>query len=204
MDQKEQKESIIKLAKIVKESGELYAECLLAQEKSIENIQKILALETEGDVIQRELDDHFSHQKNIPYLALDRARLVRRLDDILDQIAHAAQTLKIFASHTKPDFTDKIQPLAKLCQDITSELAKAVETIYSSFDEAQIIARSIENLRDTAMEACFQLESEIFVSQDTDWKQYEASKRILSETYVLILNTKNASEVLEVMALKYD
>ncbi|MFV2014946.1 MAG: hypothetical protein ACC656_05940 [Candidatus Heimdallarchaeota archaeon] len=82
MDRKEQKEKIIGLAKRIATASDLYAECLKNPEDFSAKVQEILAIETEGDEIQHQLDDHFANEKNIPYLALDRANLVRRLDDV--------------------------------------------------------------------------------------------------------------------------
>ena len=204
MDQKEQKESIIKLGQLVKETGKLYSESLSNFEITSENISKILTLETDGDAIQWKLDDHFSQEKNIPYLALDRAKLVGKIDDILDRVAYAGRILKNFAKYVDPEFGEKIKSIATICQEITSKFADAVEVIYSSFDQALALSKEIELMRDKAVEYSFEFEADLIGAKDIDWRQYEASRHILVESMKVIRTTKDASEILEIMALKYD
>lgn len=206
MDQKEQKEKFIELSKLIGETGKLYAECICNPAASRENVAKILELETIGDNIQAQLDNHFRTQKNIPYLALDRAKLVRKLDGTLDQIKVAGMTYSTFAPGLPQDFSQKCESIAKLTEKITGLLADAVKTIYTSFADALDYISEIENLRDEAMGISFDLVSGFFEEADetSGWKEFEAITRIIKRTMACISMAKEASEVLELMAYKYE
>jgi len=206
MDRKEQKEKIIGLAKRIAIASDLYAQCLKNPEDFSAKVQEILAIETEGDEIQHQLDDHFANEKNIPYLALDRANLVRRLDDVLDQLAIAARTLEALHSGLSPKFYVSVTPLADYCSSLGHCLAEGVEVIYSSFNEAMSVSKRIEEVRDQATSNAFQLETQFFNDADPQhgWKEYEAATRVIKQTMKIIGHTKEASEILQIMSLKYD
>ncbi|MHA2249832.1 MAG: DUF47 family protein [Candidatus Kariarchaeaceae archaeon] len=206
MDQKEQKEKFIELSKLIREAGKLYADCIYDPSVSEENTNKILELESKGDKIQAELDDHFRTQKNIPYLALDRAKLVRKLDSTLDQIKLAGMTFNTFGPSLPRELIKECESLAKLTMDVTDLLASAVEIIYTSFKEALDLTRQIEELRDQVMVSAFSLENQFFDTADasTGWKEYTAISRIIKRTLVCVVASKEASEVLDLMAYKYD
>ncbi|MHA2171186.1 MAG: DUF47 family protein [Candidatus Kariarchaeaceae archaeon] len=203
MDQKEQKSKFIELANLIREAGKLYGDCILNPSVAEDNKRKILELETQGDSIQDQLDDHFRNQKNIPYLALDRAKLVRKLDDTLDDIKLAGLTFTTFVHSLPKDFSTKCDRFAKILIEVTSCLAQGVEIIYTSFKDALDIVTEIETLRDEAMDISFNLENEYFESID-EWKEFNAISRIIKRSMACIVEAKESSEVLELMAYKYD
>lgn len=206
MDKKEQKEKIIGLAKLIAEASDLYAQCLINPEDFTAKIQKILVLETEGDKIQHQLDDHFANEKNIPYLALDRANLVRRLDDVLDQLAIAGRTFEALHSGISSKFYEHITPIAEHCSSLGNCLAEAVEAIYTSFAKALEVSKRIEEVRDQASSTAFELETQIFNDADPQngWKEYVAATRVIRQTMKIIGYIKEASELLQIMSFKYD
>ncbi|MHA2098425.1 MAG: DUF47 family protein [Candidatus Kariarchaeaceae archaeon] len=205
MDKKEQKEKIIGLGKLVAQASKLYADCLQSPDDFSTKIQQILTLETEGDTLQSQLDDHFANEKNIPYLALDRANLVRRLDDVLDTLAVSARTLEAFKSGMSDKFQADVKPIADCCVSMGSSLSLGVETIYSSFTETLSVTKQIEESRDAATSKAFELETQLFKDADpaSGWKEYEASTRIVKQTMKIIIRTKEASELLQIMSLKF-
>lgn len=205
MDQKEQKEKIIGLARLIVNASEIYGECLLNSDNVAPKMNEILAIETEGDVLQKALDDHYANEKNIPYLALDRANLVRRLDDVLDQLAIAARTLGAFSSGLPKTFHENIKPIAEACKSMSKCLAEGVEVIFESFSEAMIVTKRIEDNRDEASAKGFELETKLYNESDpsTGWKAYEASHRVIDRTMKIIGHMKEASELLQIMSLKY-
>ncbi|MHA2403248.1 MAG: hypothetical protein ACXADH_09690, partial [Candidatus Kariarchaeaceae archaeon] len=80
---------------------------------------------------------------------------------------------------------------------------QGVEIIYTSFKDALDIVTEIETLRDEAMDISFNLENEYFESID-DWKEFNAISRIIKRSMTCIVEAKESSEVLELMAYKYD
>lgn len=206
MDQKQQKEKFIELSNLIRETGKLYADCLKNPSQAKENSKQIRELETLGDKIQSQLDNQFRSQKNIPYLALDRAKLARKLDETLDQIRIAGMTFATFAQGLPQDFSQKCEKLAEVTEKITDLIAKAVEVIYTSFENALDLIIKIEDLRDEGMESAFSLENEYFDAADASsgWKEYTAISRVIKRTIACIGTAKEASEVLELMAYKYD
>lgn len=205
MDQKEQKEKIIGLARLIVKASEIYGECLLNSDNLTPKMKEILAIETEGDLLQRDLDDHFAAEKNIPYLALDRANLVRRLDDVLDQFAIAARTLAAFSSGLPKTFEENIKPISDSCISTGKCLAEGVEIIFESFSDALTVTKRIEENRDEASEKAFELDTKLYNEADpsSGWKPYEASHRVLDRTMKIIGHMKEASELLQIMSLKY-
>ena len=205
MDKKEQKEKIIGLARLIVKASEIYGECLLNSDNLAPRMKEILEIETQGDVLQKQLDDSFAEEKNIPYLALDRANLVRRLDDVLDQLALAARTLSAFSSGLPKLFHENISPIAGACKSMGKCLAEGVELIYESFSEAMQVTKRIEDNRDEASAKGFELETKLYNESDpsTGWKAYEASHRVIDRTMKVIGNMKEASELLQIMSLKY-
>ena len=203
MDRHEQKSKFIELANLIREAGKLYADCLLNPANSEENKNKIIEMENAGDTIRDALDDHFRNEKNIPYLALDRAKLVNKLDDTLDDIKLAGLTFTTFVHSLPKDFSAKSNRLANIIVEITGCLAEAVEVIYTSFKDALTIVVKIEKLRDEAINISFNLENEYFESID-NWKEFNSLSRIIKRTMACIAEAKDTSEVLTLMAYKYD
>lgn len=206
MNKKEQKEKIIELAGLIRDTGKLYSECLLDPKNVEKKIGKISEKETLGDALQNELSDHFSQEKNIPYLAIDRVKLIGKMDDILDQILLSIKIFKIYGSELSDDFPSEIEPLAKNCETITTSLSLAVEEIYTNFENTRLKIKEIEEQRDKASDTSFKLERKAFELADPSkgWKVFESTQRILGITMKIIARTKAASEILEIMVLKYD
>ncbi|MDH5401940.1 MAG: DUF47 family protein [Candidatus Heimdallarchaeota archaeon] len=204
MNREEQKQKFIEISNLVREVGILYGNSLKDPSKTFENLPAILEKEDLADSIQDELDDHFRTQRNIPYLALDRAKLVRRLDDTLDELALAGRTLNAFSSNIPDNFGEKATSLADLVISITSLLAEAVETIYTSFSDALVICEKIENSKDKVVEVSFELEKDMMNNENSDWKQFISASRIISRTVSSVSVLKAASEVLVLMSYKYE
>ena len=104
------------------------------------------------------------------------------------------------------NFYSDIKPLAEYCESMGSCLAEAVETIYTSFQEALSVSKRIEEVRDQATSRAFQLETQLYNDADPEkgWKEYEASTRVVKQTMKIIVQIKVASELLQIMSLKYD
>lgn len=206
MKREDQKQHFLDLIDLVERTGELLSESLRNKDKIDENIRKITKYETDGDVIQHELDDHFRNQRNIPYLALDRAKLLRRIDDILDDEATAARTLEVFSSSLPGNFSEMIAPLAEHVLQISKDIKDAVHAIYTSFEECLRLVEKIEQSRDNAMAISFDLEKYYFenLHEPSNWKEFESSTRIIRKSMKVISSIKAASEILELMAIKYD
>ncbi|MFV2014947.1 MAG: hypothetical protein ACC656_05945 [Candidatus Heimdallarchaeota archaeon] len=118
----------------------------------------------------------------------------------------AARTLEALHSGLSTQFYESVTPLADYCSSIGNCLAEGVEVIYSSFNEAMSVSKRIEEVRDQATSNAFQLETQIFNDADPQngWKEYEAATRVIKQTMKIIGHTKEASEILQIMSLKYD
>ena len=95
MKHKEIKERFISLGSLIKEGGELIANCLTEKGNLEDHVQKILDIEEKGDMIQDELDAHYKNEKNIPFLAIDQVKLLQRMDKTLDEASLAARSFSL-------------------------------------------------------------------------------------------------------------
>ena len=201
MDKKTQKKNFIELANIIRECGRIYSK-LLNNVKE-EDIQRIIDLEEEGDKIRDALDEDFRTQKNIPYLALDRAKLLRRLDDVLDMFLIGSKNIGAFEGGLPVKFDEEIVDISKNIENCSTSLAEAIEIIYSDFSKCLQLCSKIEELRDASMKMIFDLEYKFYNELD-DWKEFVAVSKILEKSMDCIVIMKEASEVLELMSYKYD
>lgn len=204
MKRKELKEKFIEIANLVRITGDYYSKSLTDFKAIDSNLNKIIDLETQGDRIQEQINLHYKDEKSIPFLAIDRVRLLQRIDDTLDAILLACKTLKTFGAGLPNDFQDKIKELSELLSKITNSFAQGVTIIYESFKDALEETQKIEELRDNAMNLAFNIEGNYFLENSTKWKEFFAVREILKKTMTVISSTKKASEILEIMALKYD
>ena len=201
MDKKTQKKNFIELANIIRECGRIYSK-LLSNVKE-EDIQRIIDLEEKGDKIRDDLDEDFRTQKNIPYLALDRAKLLRRLDDVLDMFLIGSKNIGAFEGGLPLRFDEEIVDISKNIEDCATSLAEAIEIIYSDFSKCLQLCSKIEELRDTSMKMIFNLEYRFYNELD-NWKEFVAVSKILEKSMDCVVIMKEASEVLELMSYKYD
>ncbi|MHA2504157.1 MAG: DUF47 family protein [Candidatus Kariarchaeaceae archaeon] len=204
MDRKERKETFLKLADLVDQAGEVFSHYLQNPSDSsrLEEIEKI---EQKGDILEDKLNTYYMTQRNIPYLSLDRAKLLRRLDEILDQMFLGAKTLEAFGTSLPESFTSKVTELAGHLDKMTKTLRQAIEAIYENFEEAAKLTKQIEYERDQSTNLLFELEKSSFQSEDgpEGWKGFVAVSRIGRRTVSIINATKAASEVIELMTMKY-
>ncbi|MCH8908211.1 MAG: DUF47 family protein [Candidatus Heimdallarchaeota archaeon] len=205
MNKKEQKEKFIELANLIKECSQTFSEALVASDHK-QLVDKIFKLEARGDEIQIELDSHYAQEKNIPYLALDRARLLRRIDDTLDEFVLASRNLNIFSSSLPKDFSTKTAGISENVAILGSYLSKAIEVIFADFQDCLVLVEKIEDLRDKIFDAVFTIEGEYFKTIDTSsgWKPFFSLTEILKRTVACVVAMKNTSEVLTLMVYKYD
>lgn len=206
MKNKEVKENFIKIANLIKEAGELYSICFFKSEETMEeNIRKIIELETQGDEIQTILDNHYKNEKNIPFLAIDRVKLLQTLDKTLDDASLAARTLSAFYSELPEEFEKSVSKLAENVKIITQKLAIAVETIYDDFKAAHELTKEIEDLRDASLEESFRIENKFFISADVTngWKGFTSVSTITKKTMAVIKSVRNAAEIITIMSIKY-
>ena len=206
MKNKEVKENFINIANLIKEAGELYSICFIKSEEIIEeNIKTIIELERQGDVIQSVLDNHYKNEKNIPFLAIDRVKLLQTLDKTLDDASLAARTLSAFYSELPKEFKNSVIKLAENVKMMTAKLALAVETIYDDFKAANDLTKEIEELRDESLEESFRIENEFFLSADVNsgWKGFISVSTITKKTMTVIKSVRNAAEIITIMSIKY-
>lgn len=201
MDKKTQKKNFIELANIIRECGRIYSK-LLSNVKE-EDIQRIIDLEEKGDKIRDDLDEDFRTQKNIPYLALDRAKLLRRLDDVLDTFLIGSKNIGAFEGGLPLRFDEEIVDISKNIENCATSLAEAIEIIYSDFSKCLQLCSKIEELRDGSMKMIFDLEYKFYNELD-NWKEFVAVSKILEKSMDCVVIMKEASEVLELMSYKYD
>ena len=201
MDKKTQKKNFIELANIIRECGRIYSK-LMSNVKE-EDIQRIIDLEEKGDKIRDDLDEDFRTQKNIPYLALDRAKLLRRLDDVLDTFLIGSKNIGAFEGGLPLRFDEEIVDISKNIEDCATSLAEAIEIIYSDFSKCLQLCSKIEELRDGSMKMIFDLEYKFYNELD-NWKEFVAVSKILEKSMDCVVIMKEASEVLELMSYKYD
>ena len=201
MDKKTQKKNFIELANIIRECGIIYSK-LLSNVKE-EDIQRIIDLEEKGDKIRDDLDEDFRTQKNIPYLALDRAKLLRRLDDVLDMFLIGSKNIGAFEGGLPVKFDEEIVDISKNIENCATSLAEAIEIIYSDFSKCLQLCSKIEELRDASMKMIFNLEYKFYNELD-NWKEFVAASKILEKSMDCVVIMKEASEVLELMSYKYD
>ena len=204
MDNKEQKEHFLKIGELVDKAGAEFSQYLQNPSDS-SKLATIEQLETEGDSAQDKLNAYFTTQRNIPYLSLDRAGLLRKLDEILDQILLSAKTLDAFGSALPPSFTDEVGQLALHLDHMTGTLNKAITALYEDFAAATELTNEIEADRDKSTKILFELEKMAFNSDDEvqGWKGFTAVSRIARRIASVINATKSASEVIEIMSMKY-
>ena len=204
LTKKEQKQLFIEIADNIKESGEYYAKMLLL-ENTDEMYKKIINMEDEGDEFQARLDAHFSTQKNAPYLTLERAKLLRRMDDVLDNFAIAARTLSVFAEGLPQDFVQNAGEISRLVCEVTEDFSKGMNNLYTNFHESLRNSSRIEQSRDRLVEEIFRLETLYFknLKGNDAWRQFTAIERVMKRTIAVIQKIRDAGEIIEIMVYKY-
>ena len=203
MDREEKKEKFIELAEIIRDTGRLFSESLLTKDNE-EKINQIVELEHNADVIQTELDRDFATQKNMPYLSIDRAKLLRRIDNTLDEFKLASSDILLFSSHFPEDSDNKFSELATNLAEISASLADAIKMIYTNFEETIPILDKIEKLKDIGIGLTFSIEKYYFnLCEEKDWKQFIAISTITKQISSCINYIKGTSEILMLMSYKY-
>ncbi len=204
MNREDKKEKLLELSSLIKRTGELYAN-ILSSDKIDDKIEEILELETKGDEIQDILDKDFATQKNIPYLAIDRAKLLRRMDNILDNFRIASLTYKLYHKYLPDDFDGKISVISEKITVMSDKLSVAIDLIYTDFSKSLEVVDQIEKIRDETQDITFDIEGAYFNSLDgtTGWKSFQAVSQIIKKTTNCIRSIKSASEILTLMAYKY-
>ncbi|RMG36025.1 MAG: DUF47 family protein [Methanobacteriota archaeon] len=202
MNKKEEKEQFFKLADLLQTAGQIIGEIIFQPEPVQEKIDRVLEVEEEGDKIRDRLNEHFAKQQSVPYLALDRAKLLRRIDDVLDEYARTARTVKEYGKFLPTDFAERGAFISETIRSTSESLSQAIKEVYSSFDNAIDLVEKIENSRDEVMEKGMQLEAEYF-QKSQDWKQFAALENMHKRAQSIIAKIKNAGEVLSLMAIKY-
>ncbi|MCY3411322.1 MAG: DUF47 family protein [Candidatus Heimdallarchaeota archaeon] len=205
MDRERQKSKFLELAGIIEKTGSIYGKMLLSGSPK-DKLEEILDLESRGDEIQEELDKDFAQQKNIPYLAIDRAKLLRKMDNILDEFRTATLVYRTYQEFLPNGFTEAIITLSNLITEMSTKLSKAIELIYTSFADSLVIVDEIETLRDKALDDAFGITSSYFkeLDESSGWKSYEATSNVVKKSVSCLAAIKDASEVLTLMAYKYD
>lgn len=205
MDREEKKQKFIELADLIQKTGKLYSDILLSVDIK-NNAKMILELETKGDQIQADLDKDFATQKNIPYLAIDRAKLLRKMDTILDLFRLATLNYQQYHNFLPDDFRDKIRVISESIKEMTMNLYEAIVIIYSDFSATLKLVEQIENTRDKVQDLSFNLEGEYFsiLDESSGWKKFQAVSSIMNKSNSCIIAIKSASEILTLMAYKYN
>ncbi len=202
MNKKEEKEKFFELADLISEGGKLISEIIFSPEINMEKIMLVLDLEEKGDRVRDELNRHFATQQSVPYLALDRAKLLRRIDDILDEFARTARTVKEYNESLPRNFTADIKFVSDAIKTSSQNLGEAIKIVYTSFDDAWKLVRGIEELRDNVVEKGMEVEAGYFKTSN-DWKEFEALSRMHKRAQVIMALIKAAGEILELMSIKY-
>ncbi len=202
MNKKEEKQKFMELANIVSEAGKLISEVMLSSSPDSTKLDKILALESKGDELKDMLNIHFAKEQNTPYLALDRAKLLRRIDDCLDEFARSARTVREFSEFLPATLMEDGKELLSLIQQASTDLSEAIHVIFNSFKDALELVKQIENARDRALDLGSDLISKKFKEVE-DWKTFEATERIVKRIHAIMAILRDTAEVLQLMAYKY-
>ncbi len=204
LTRKEQKELFIELGQVVQEAGECYAK-MLRVELIEEMYNRLNELESKGDELQAKLDAHYSTQKNAPYLTLERAKLLRRIDDTLDNFAIAARTMHVFAGAVPSDFVERATPVSKLLKLVAEYVNDAIVNLFTNFSQALKLTGKIEDNRDKIVDLTFELETDYFKSLNGEnaWKQFTAVERIMKRTAATVQRMRDTAEIIELMVYKF-
>ncbi len=202
MNKKEEKEHFFKLADLLEEAGEAVADIIFQPSPAEEKIKRALEIEEQGDQIRDRLNEHFAKQQSVPYLALDRAKLLRRIDDILDEYARTARTVKEYGKFLPQDFAERGKFISDAIKSTSKDLRNAIKEIYTSFDNAMALVNKIEENRDIIVEKGMQLEADYF-EELQGWKEFTAIENMHKRAQAIIAKIKTAGEILSLMAIKY-
>lgn len=203
MNREEKKEKFKELAEILRDTGRLFSESLLIKDNE-EKINQIVELEQRADNIQIELDRDFATQKNMPYLSIDRAKLLRRIDNTLDEFKLGSSDILLYSSHLPEDSNEKFTELATNLAEISASLADAIKMIYTNFEDTIPILDRIEKLKDIGLGLTFGIEKYYYNKCDEKgWKQFFAVSTITKQISSCINYIKGTSEILMLMSYKY-
>ncbi len=204
MKRSEKKEYFIKLAKLIEKSGICFSNAL--QNTNVtENLEEIYSLESQGDQIQTILDKDFASQKNIPYLAIDRAKLLRRMDSVLDEFKSSVKEFEIYRVGLPKEFYLDIKILGENIISMSKMFADGIEIMYSDFALALRKVSEIEELHDEMRDNIFQVKKKYYnkLKETDNWSTYIAISSSIERILSVIRLIKAASEIIGLMAYKY-
>lgn len=203
LSHKEQKEKFYELADILQQIGKDYHQ-IFTNETSLDQINDILKKESEADKIQDILNLHYTTQKNVPYLALDRANLLRRLDDVMDTFAISAKLVEYLKPQLPEGFANEFTNMLEMIDQQSDLTAEAVRRIFDDFSKAKELTEQVEEFKDIIVNEGFTLEKKYFETLGADdWKQFHATTEILKRTAKIANSMRNVGELLVYMITKY-
>lgn len=200
LNYKDQKERFLAIAELIRNAGSIYSTGVLHNDVYI--LEKIKEIEKNGDVIRNELNAHFILQQDIPYLALDRAKLLRKLDDTLDAYLIATNTYVLYHGSLPASFAANIASSVDNLLQINNLVVTGIVTIFDDFKATIEYTNKIEILRDEFIDNGNILEQQYFSSEE-NWKEYTAISKILKANIRCVNAMKVVSEILAQMAYTY-
>ncbi|MHA1713244.1 MAG: DUF47 family protein [Candidatus Ranarchaeia archaeon] len=193
------KQGLISLAQIILAASESLKR-LYAGDK--DELERILGYEAQGDILVDKIDKAIEEIKISPTLQIDRSRLVHRLDDVLDAQERLARNFRIYYEVLEASSYELLRELAEINIEASKLLLQALETFFTSFDKALDLVKQITKTRDRTRFRVYQMREAKFKSA-SDWKEYYALDTLVKRHRDILEEIKDASAVINHIAIKY-
>lgn len=206
MNRKEERQLIMQLADLVAASGSQLSDYLKVTGIDKELITQIHHLEKQGDQIRDKLDNYFKKSKGVPYLALEEAELMAKLDAILDAIVSSGHSIDEFGHQLPKGFVDDNQELYHNVGTISQTLADAIKSNFDNYTDTFVFIDLITEQRDEIKSRGYQLMAKYFQSLDNKngWKQFVAIQKTTYQIFDTLTLMKDATDILKVMNYKHE
>ncbi len=158
--------------------------------------------ESKGDKIRDELVLLLTTSKSGVPLLLDKMKLIRRLDDVLDSALRASQNMRVYLPVLEKAEKESLQSIAENTWKGANILKEIIDLLFTSFEDAERLVEDLAELRDTTRDEIYRTKEEFFQSED-NWKRYMALDVITSRFRDLFQQMKEVGEIVAQITIRY-
>ncbi len=165
---------------LIQESSMLMAKAVLLLEEMVESLvtgdhDRLVELSSRITEIERNADDIkdkliqeiFTKRAYLKQGIQDRHELVIRIDKILSRIEHAARLMEALYVSVDAQQKQLFRTLASYIKETVTNLEEAIKSLWIDYKQSQELTRRVEESREKARDAFYDLLKAIKSSRDT-------------------------------------
>ncbi|PIN99600.1 hypothetical protein COT72_05610 [archaeon CG10_big_fil_rev_8_21_14_0_10_43_11] len=169
----------------------------------VQDVQKIDALEDEGDAISYKLSQELFKGALLPYTSQDWVELVELVDTIADDSERAGKLLIVHKVKTPTHVSGQLLALVRLGKECAQLLSRAIEQLNIDMTKTEDVIEQIRFKRHEARRVEYALFSDLFDAKQLPEKDVLFLKEIAYWLAQISNTSKKAANRIAMMAVKY-